>query len=381
MTTTPPPSARQADVDDDEITLSELIERVRAFSLYAWTERRYIWRSLAVTVPLGLLVAFGSTSEYTASTKILPYRSTGSGTSGLSGLAGLAGIRLPAGASDPTITADLYPEVARTLDFRIAVAETPIRFSSVREPISTVTYFRDVSRTSVADFVRRYTVGLPSLILSAMRPSPNPMVLPDSAGGRKPLAYYDLKYLRIVQGLDERLTVDINRKTAIITIQGTMPDAYAAADLVKAASERLMERIIDFESRKAGEQRRFVEEEQQRARERFEQAQRQLAMFTDRNRGTLSATAQIEAQRRQSEYNLAFELYRQFSAELEQSRIKQNQDTPVFTVLEQVVVPNTRSSPRRTRDMLAAILLGVCAGVGIVWWHQYREQRAASAHS
>lgn len=375
--TTPAPNRQPTEPDDDEISLSEFIEKGRAFALHAWSERRFVWRSLAVTVPMGLLVAFGSTPEYTASTKILPYRSTGSSTSGLSGLAGLAGIRLPAGASDPTITADLYPEVAKTLDFRIAVAETPIRFSSVREPISTVQYFRDVSRSSLADLVRKYTVGLPSLVVSAIRPSPKPIVLPDSVGRRALLAHYDLNYLRIVQGLGQRLTVDINRKTAIITIEGTMPDAYAAADLVKAASERLMERIIDFESRKAGEQRLFVEEEQKRARERFEQAQRQLATFTDRNRGTLSATAQIEAQRLQSEYNLAFELYRQFSTEREQSRIKQNQDTPVFTVLEQVVVPNSRTSPRRSRDLLAAILLGVCGGLGIIWWREYRLRQGS----
>ncbi|MHB8839884.1 MAG: hypothetical protein ACYC7F_13150 [Gemmatimonadaceae bacterium] len=373
MTTPSSPSTRPPEYDDDEISLTELIEKARDFSLLAWRERQVIWRSLLVTVPLGLLVAFGSTSEYTASTKILPYRSSSSSaTAGLSGLAGLAGIRLPAAATDPTITADLYPDVANTVDFRISVAETPIRFSELKEPVSTVKYFQEISRTSVVSFLKKYTIGLPGQILSAVRPAPKPIVVPDS-GGRAPLAFYSRDYLKIIDGLQRRLTVNINRKTAIITIEGTMPDAYASADLVKVASERLMERIIDYESRKAGEQRKFVEEEQARARDRFEAAQRQLAAFTDRNRGTLSATAQIEAQRLQSEYNLTFELYRQFSTELEQSRIKQNQDTPVFTVLEQVVVPNTRSSPRRSLDLLAAIFFGVCGGLGIIWWRRYRS--------
>lgn len=379
MTTTPPPSTRPADDgNDDEITLTELIEKARALALLAWRERIYIWRSLAVTVPLGLLVAFGSTPEYTASTKILPYRSTGGSAAGLSGLAGLAGIRLPAGASDPTITADLYPDVANTVDFRISVAETPIRFTSVEQPITTVRYFQYESKGSVLGFVKKYTIGLPGQVLSLFRSAPKAPVISDS-GGRAQLAYYDREYLKIIEGLAQRLTVSINRKTAIITIVGEMPDAYAAADLVKVASERLMERIIDYESRKAGEQRRFVEEEQRRARDRFEQAQRQLATFTDRNRGTLSATAQIEAQRLQNEYNLAFELYRQFSTEREQARIKQNQDTPVFTVLEQVVVPNTRTSPRRSMDLLAAIFLGVCSGVCIVWWRHFQLRPKTAA--
>jgi len=57
--TTPHPSARSADVDDGELSLSELIEKFRAFALHAWTERRYVWRSLAVTVPLGVLRTVG----------------------------------------------------------------------------------------------------------------------------------------------------------------------------------------------------------------------------------------------------------------------------------------------------------------------------------
>jgi uncharacterized protein involved in exopolysaccharide biosynthesis len=134
----------------------------------------------------------------------------------------------------------------------------------------------------------------------------------------------------------------------------------------------LMERIIEYESRKAAEHSRFVEQEQGRSRERFDRAQRELAAFTDRNRGTLSATAQIAAQRLQSEYNLTFDLYRQFSTELEQSKIKQNQDTPIFTTLEEVVVPNTRTSPRRQLDLLASIFFGVIGGVGFIAWRQLR---------
>lgn len=375
MTTTPPPSVRPVEYDDEEINLVELLERARAFARLAWRERLYVWRSLAVTVPLGLLVAFGGTPEFTASAKLLPYRPSGSSTSGLSGLAGLAGIRLSGGPSDPTITADLYPDVANTLDFRISVAETPIRFASLGRAISTTTYFRDVSRPSVVSFLKKYTIGLPGLISSSIRPAEKPMAIRDSAGGQAPLAHYSRGYLKIVEGLEDRLAVSIDRKTTIITIEGTMPDAYASADLVKVASDRLMQRIIDYESRKAGEQLRFVQEEQRRSRERFQQAQRDLATFTDRNRGTLSATAQIETQRLQSEYDLSFDLYTQFSRDLEQSLVRQNQDTPVFTVLDQVVVPNSRSSPRRALDLLGSLFFGVLAGMSIIGWREYKERR------
>jgi uncharacterized protein involved in exopolysaccharide biosynthesis len=374
MNTTLPPVDQPSEYDDEDLSLAALIEKVQKVWQLVRLQRRYIWRSLAVTMPMGLLIAFGTTPEYTSSTKILPYLS-GGGASGLSGLAGLAGIRVPIGGADQTITADLYPDVANTLDFRISVADSPIRFGTLRKPVSTVEYFKDVSRRSLMDLVRRYTIQLPGRFLTAIRPVPTMAIVPDSVSSRSPLASYDREYLRIVDGLKERLTVVMNRKTSVITIEGTMPDAYASADLVRTASERLMARIIDFESRKAGEQLRFVVEEQRRSHERFEAIQHELAVFTDRNRGTLSATAQIEAQRLQSEYNLTFELYRQFSTELEQSRIKQNQNTPVFTTLEQVVVPNQRVRPRRTLIMLVAIFFGLVIGSALIAWRQVEERR------
>ena len=56
----------------------------------------------------------------------------------------------------------------------------------------------------------------------------------------------------------------------------------AAADLVQTASERLMQRIIDYEAKKAGEQLKFIEEQYGQRRTKYEQAQRNLAEFVDR---------------------------------------------------------------------------------------------------
>lgn len=351
---------------DEDLSFADLVDQTLGLLQLAWQRRVYFLRALSITVPLGFLVAFGSTAEYTAKTKILPYRSTSGPQAGLSGLAGLAGIRLSGGATDPTITAELYPEVAKTLDFRIAVAETKIRFSSLRDQITPAKYFAEVSTPSFLETIARYTIGLPRFVLSKFQSTPQ-LDIPGNPNQPR-IASYSQAYLAAVNQLDQRLLVDINRKTGIITIQATMPDRYASADLVRAASERLMQRIIDFESRKAGEQRRFLESETQRARERFEGAQAALATFTDRNRGTLSATNQIVAQRLQAQYNLAFELYRQFSTELEQSRIRENQDAPVFAVLEQVVVPDSRSSPMRTLDLLFSVTSGIALGAVLAWW-------------
>ena len=52
-----------------------------------------------------------------------------------------------------------------------------------------------------------------------------------------------------------------------------------------------------------------MEEQLATAEARFEEAQLTLAEFRDSNQGTLSAKAQTEEQRLNSEYQIAFNLY------------------------------------------------------------------------
>jgi uncharacterized protein involved in exopolysaccharide biosynthesis len=360
----PPVAPRSGDV-----SVPELIEKTREFGRLVWRQRRLFVRPLAITIAGGLLIAFASRSEYTASTKLLPYR-TGSSSAALSGLAGLAGVRLPAGSDDQTITADLYPVLAKTLDFRISVAETPIRFATTGKPITTVKYFQD--HRSIMDAASSSLATLRYSIVSAAtggrQSTPSSII---GANGT-PLRVYDREYLNIVQDLDNRLLVSIDKKTSVISITGIMPSPYAAADLVQTASERLMQRIIDYEAKKAGEQLIFIEEQYGQAKTRYEQAQQNLALFADRNRSLVSPLSQIERDRLQSEFNVAFNVYQQLSGELQLARIKKNQDTPVFTVLEQVTVPNQRSSPRRSRILLMAIFVGLLAGLGRIFLERQR---------
>lgn len=353
--------------DNSELGLAELIAELRLFARSVWGERTMILRLMGLAAAIGLFVALGSGEEYSAKTRVLPYRSGAGAVGGLSGLAGLAGIRLPAGAADQTITADLYPEVAKSQDFRIIVAETPLFFSSLGRRASTVEYFRDLRVTPLTELLADYTIGLPGEVSSLLRSSTPAVRTSEAASDSTPvIASYDRRYLKLVETLDKRLSIFIDKKTSVITITGRMPDPYAAADLVRVTSERLMDRIIDYESRKAGEQFRFVNEQYQQAKVRYERAQRELATFADRNRTLMSATSQIDRDRLQRDYDLAFEVYQQFSRELEQARIKMNQDTPVFTVLEQVTVPTDRTSPRRAQIMLVALFLGALVGVGRV---------------
>lgn len=354
--------------DDDEISFAELVEKGRDWVQMLWEERRFLSKMVGVCATIGLTISLLTPEEFTATTKILPY---GSGASGLSGLAGLAGLRIPAGTSDRTITPDLYPDMAKTIDFRIAIAETPIRFSSLPEPVTPLTYFQEIAKPSPLDLLSEYTLGLPGKLWGAIRrgpkradeESPRAVVKRSVAADSAPIAEYDGAYRSAANNIGSRVTVSADR---LITISARMPDRYAAADLVRVASERLMATVIEYEAKKASEQLRYVEEQMATAKARLDRVQREQALLSDRSRSTVSATAQLDFQRLEREYSLAFDVYRQFATELEQARIKKSQDTPVFTVLERVMVPTMSSNPSTGQVLLVSSLLGMVLGVGFI---------------
>jgi len=377
--------------DDDEISLVELIQKARSFFRRVLREKRIIIFCLLITLPIGLLIAFGSTKQYSASLRIMPYRAA-SGSGGLGGLASLAGIKIPSRGAEETVQPEMYPDIAKSLDFQIALAESPLYFSTLNDRVSPIVYFSEYSQPSFADKVFTYTIGLPKWIILkilGLFRSEEEVVL----GTEDPTPYllkYDQEYLQLVTDIGSSLSVEPEKikgftNVTSLKIQATLPDPQAAAGLAKIAADQLMESVIQFEIRKITEELNYLESHHLQMEARYHKAQASLATFRDRTRNTTSAATQSEMERLQNEFSMAYELYRSVRAELEQARIKLNRDTPVFTILENVVVPNEPTSPRKGIILILSVFLGLFFGVGIIgvrmFWEHIQAEEALSVVS
>ncbi len=343
----------------DELSFSDLISIGGRLTSLVVQKRWVVLRWTAVASIVGLTFALTSPVEYAASIRLLPYRGSPSG--GLTGLAGLAGVRLSGGSADQAITSELYPELIAGVDYRIAVAEAPLRFATLPEKSSAVEYFRVHSNPTLLGQTKRYTTALPAIFFKK-RPSIRTEDANRAPGEVDGLRSFNPEYLSLINAIGARVVVGTDRRTSVISISTKMPDPVAAADLARVSADRLVERIRKIEARRATEQFEFVEQKRALAEQRYERAQRLLAEHVDRNRVTMSAVADINRQRLQNEHDLSFELLQQLSREQEQARLKINQDTPVFAVLEDASVPTHRSEPRRTRIVLFFTLIGLLIG-------------------
>ncbi|MDP4189101.1 MAG: GNVR domain-containing protein, partial [Bacteroidota bacterium] len=128
----------------------------------------------------------------------------------------------------------------------------------------------------------------------------------------------------------------------------------------------LTQYLVSYRVQKAQADYDFIKARQEEAERKYLSLQNRSAGFQDANRDVISAAVLSTGTKITNEYNLAFNLYNTLSQQLEQARLKVQQETPVFKVLNPAEVPLKKSKPKRSLILAAMIFLGLFVGVGII---------------
>jgi hypothetical protein len=170
---------------NDEIDLVALAKQV-------WKGRKTIFIALGIGAILGVFIALFSPKEYTAKTVMVPQLEGSSKSGGLSSLAALAGISVDMSASSE-LSPLIYPQIVGSIPFQLELMNTPLDFVKVDRPVSLFEYYTEYSKPSLLSSVKKYTIGLPGILIGAIRGKPKPQELP---GGltNKPLSMTEEQY-------------------------------------------------------------------------------------------------------------------------------------------------------------------------------------------
>lgn len=352
----------QQPVADDEIDLIALAKTL-------WNGRKTVIKSILGCAIIGLLVAFLSPKEYTASTIVVPQVSKSSSKlGGLSSLAAMAGFNLDnMGSGSEALSPMVYPQIVGSVPFQLELMNHPFRFSDVDHPVSIYEYYTEIAKTGVLSTIKKYTIGLPFVILKAIKGQPET---------RSPEPGTNLISLtedqdEIRKMIAEKVSLEVNSKEGYLTLSVNMPEDVLVAEVAQYARELLQKYITQIKIEKANDQLIFVKGRYNEKKKEFETAQETLALFRDRNKNVATAMARTEEERLQSEYTIAFNVYSELAKQLEQAQIQVKEDTPVFSILSPAVVPNEKSKPKKAMILMIWIFLGGVIGTGIVFGKQY----------
>ena len=343
---------------EDEIDLIKLAKEM-------WNGRWLVIKTIVVFIVLGLLVALFSPKEYQVTTIMVPQSSSNSMRSklgGLSSLAAMAGFNLNLN-NGSELSPMIYPQIVQSVPFQEALMQTKLDIKGVDHPITYYDYYVNHQKPGVL----HYIFGLPGIILKALHGKHKEMAVADTTR----LPSLTIKQRKLTRLLTKTVYANVDAKNGYITLTAIMPQALAAAEMGQRAQELLQQFITEIKIKKAKAQLDFIKGRYKAKKKAYDQAQMALANFQDQNKNISSAAAVSEQTRLNNNYQLAYGVYSQLAQELENAQIQVKDDTPVFSVIQPVTIPNYRYKPKRTMIMIIWTFLGLLVGIGLVFGKKY----------
>jgi len=334
-------------LEEDSIDIIALLKTL-------WNGKKLIVKTTAVFFIIGCIVALLSPVVYTAQTTFIPQVSEDkmSSSSGLSSIASLAGINLNKGSStsDSYLSPLLYSKIANSDEFSLKLIEEEL-ISLNGDKFTLKQYMLSGTNSSfnLIGFIKKYTIGL-------FTKNDNELKNNEIVNGYN---FISQEEFGLVNSFKEKFSIVLNDKDGYIEVIASDKDAFISTQLVKIITKNLQSRIIELRTNKIKERLEYSKNQYELKQIEFNVLQNNVADFKDSNKNISTARFMSELQKLESEYQLQQSILMNLASEFNNNKIKLNKDTPIFSVIDEVSVPNVRSEPKRSLIALIYVFLGV----------------------
>ena len=342
----------------EESNLIDLIYHVKK----VWGGRKLIIKLVSVFFVIGCIVALRSPIIYESHTTFVPQISDKNDSSykGLGSLASLAGITLAAEASsslDNYVNPLLYSRIVESEEFSInLLKEELIDLNEDRFSIKDYMLV-DKKSSNIISFIKKYTIDLLMSSKTEEEEEVNSKLLEN-------YNFISKVDYGLVNAFKGKFSIEPNVKEGYIKVKASDKNAFISTQLVKLITKNLQSKIIFLRTEKIREEVNYSKEQYEQKEVEFGTLQNNLAEFKDSNKNISTAKFRSKLQKLESEYMLQQNILMTLANQYNTNKIKLNKDTPIFSVLDEVSVPNERSSPKRKKIVFIYMFLGVIISIG-----------------
>ena len=338
---------------DDEIDLIVLLKKV-------YLEKKFILKTSILAALFGIVYALFQPNEYSSSTTFIPQLSSGvkTGGSSLSGLASLAGINIGSMESSSEFPPTLYPQVVNGIPFQLDLLSSEITFNNKASNVKDY-FLEKKSSFNVFGIIKKYTIGLPSLILGSLKNQEVQLVESEIFSVSKEDEYL-FNYIR------DALSLSLNEKEGFITISFTDNNKNVAAQITQIAQNLLQEKIIEFKNKSSKEMLDFALKQYSEKKESYEKLQDERAIFVDKNINISSSLFQNKLSRLESEVNISESIVPTISLSMvNMLELQVNKEHPcVYYNATCYIVLLKEVAPKRSQIVLIFGFLGLVLSIG-----------------
>ncbi|MEC8176057.1 MAG: Wzz/FepE/Etk N-terminal domain-containing protein [Bacteroidota bacterium] len=302
---------------NDEIDIIELLKKL-------YKSRKVIIYTTIIFSAVGVAFALLSPVKY-KSTTVFITQNQETGPSSLSGVASLVGINLGSSSFGGEIPSTMYPQIVESVKFK------RLLLNKVIDKKNNFTLQNFIAEYySIEEVEQDNTIDL-GMTLS------------------------EEKYFKI---LTEILNVSVNLKDGFISISCEMPKAEYSARTAKYSRELLQNIIIENKIETARQNLIFSEGQLIEKKREFDEVYSKLAFFSDSNLNSVNSFVLNEKNKLESEFQIISAVVEEISKQVEQAKLQLKKDTPVFSTIQEAVIPIKRSSPKRAQLVIIFGFIG-----------------------
>lgn len=344
-----------------EIDLLDLLRQV-------WAARKRIVKYAVIGGVAGLIIGFSIPKSYVTTIKLAPESKNGAqGGGGMAGLAAMAGINLAQGGANDGITTAIFPEIVRSTPFLLEFAEIPVTLSAPKGEtgprMSLFDYVTEHQKRAWWKYITAFPGKAIGWVTSIGRDREEEAVPPlDSVN----LFFLPGPYRGFVGSLDQMLRVEEDKKSSMLEVKVTMQDPLVAAVVADSLVTKLQRYMTTYRTQKTRNDLEQNIRQNAEAKLRYYEAEDRLVAAVDQNRTISSEALRTRIERLRNEREIAYNVYNQTASQVEVTKIKLQEETPIATVVEPAIVSDRPASPNKMLILVGFAFLGGFIAVGSV---------------
>jgi uncharacterized protein involved in exopolysaccharide biosynthesis len=335
--------------DEQEIDLIELVKKI-------WSQRRFIYKVCGVAAIVALVIAFSMPKEYKTTVILAPGNSSNKQKEGIGQLVAMAGVSLQS-MDLQDLSPDIYPDIVKSTPFLMGLFDVQVKDKRQNINTSLYAYLAEHQRNAWWSYI----LSSPFKLLEVFFPKQDFASNVDVEVSK--IIHISKEQSGIIKKLGGRINIFVAKKTGIITLSCTMQSSEISALVADTITFYMQNYIISYRTEKACQDLAFTEQLYKEAQTNFYKAQQTYATYTDENVGTVSARYRTTQERLQNEMNLAYGVYNQMAQQLQMAKVKVQDTTPVYRIVQPAVVPLKADSPKKKLILIGFVVLGLMGGI------------------
>lgn len=279
------------------------LEEIKSIVLSLWNSRGTVLKITGIITVISLIIVFILPKQFRSTVILLPDtdKTKLAGMAGFSNLAALAGVNLG------TVTIEqLYPTIISSETIMKKVIYAKYYSEDFKQKINLIEYW-DISEDTEA---RNFEIAM--------------------------------------EKLKDRLDVNFDKITNVVTVSLWMPEAQLSADILDTLASSVDSFIRYNRNTNAAEQRRWIESRLDQVKNDLSKAENALKNFREQNRiFDNSPQLQLQQARLMREVEMQSTIYGELRKQYELAKIEEIKTVPVINVLDYPRAAGKKDKPKR----------------------------------